>query len=168
MQNRTDELYMLSNQQKAIFDSATIGILLLENRIIKQVNNQACKMFGYTEEELIGGTTRAICESDAVYEKVRDYYEIIREGKIVSWEQNIIRKDGTFFIAKVSLKAKDYRNPLVGVVATIDDVTLEHKALADMQEAKKIAEESTKAKSQFLANMSHEIRTPMSAIIGMA
>jgi PAS domain S-box-containing protein len=168
VQNRTDELYTLSSQQKAIFDSATIGILLLENRIIKQVNNQACKMFGYTEEELIGGTTRAICESDAVYEKVRDYYEIIREGKIASWEQNIIRKDGTFFIAKVSLKAKDYKNPLVGVVATIDDVTLEHKALADMQEAKKIAEESTKAKSQFLANMSHEIRTPMSAIIGMA
>ncbi|MFA5427324.1 MAG: PAS domain S-box protein [Sulfurimonas sp.] len=168
VQNRTDELYTLSSQQKAIFDSATIGILLLENRIIKQVNNQACKMFGYTEEELIGGTTRAICESDAVYEKVRDYYEIIREGKIASWEQNIIRKDGTFFIAKVSLKAKDYKNPLVGVVATIDDITLEHKALADMQEAKKIAEESTKAKSQFLANMSHEIRTPMSAIIGMA
>ncbi|MDP2894301.1 MAG: PAS domain S-box protein, partial [Sulfurimonas sp.] len=168
VQNRTDELYTLSSQQKAIFDSATIGILLLENRIIKQVNNQACKMFGYTEDELIGGTTRAICESDAVYEKVRDYYEIVREGKIASWEQNIIRKDGTFFIAKVSLKAKDNRNPLLGVVATIDDITLEHKALADMQEARKIAEESTKAKSQFLANMSHEIRTPMSAIIGMA
>lgn len=168
VQNRTDELYTLSSQQKAIFDSATIGILLLENRIIKQVNNQACKMFGYTEDELIGGTTRAICGNDAVYEKVRDYYEIVKEGKIASWEQNIIRKDGTIFIAKVSLKAKDDRNPLLGVVATIDDITLEHKALADMQEARKIAEESTKAKSQFLANMSHEIRTPMSAIIGMA
>ncbi|MBF0382204.1 MAG: response regulator [Magnetococcales bacterium] len=33
--------------------------------------------------------------------------------------------------------------------------------------AKKVAEESTKAKSLFLANMSHEIRTPMNAIVGL-
>lgn len=38
----------------------------------------------------------------------------------------------------------------------------------ELEKAKKIAEEATKAKSIFLANMSHEIRTPMNAIIGMS
>src|SRR5262249_29449733 len=37
----------------------------------------------------------------------------------------------------------------------------------DLEIAKRVAEEATRAKSEFLANMSHEIRTPMNAIIGM-
>lgn len=36
----------------------------------------------------------------------------------------------------------------------------------ELRQAKKRAEEATRAKSEFLANMSHELRTPMTAILG--
>ncbi|MCL2873767.1 MAG: ATP-binding protein [Defluviitaleaceae bacterium] len=41
------------------------------------------------------------------------------------------------------------------------------KALADLTEAKNVANDAAKAKGVFLSNMSHEIRTPLNAIIGM-
>jgi len=44
---------------------------------------------------------------------------------------------------------------------------LRHYA-AELEKARKRAEDAANAKSEFLANISHEIRTPMNAIIGMS
>lgn len=41
------------------------------------------------------------------------------------------------------------------------------EAIQNAEEAKQLAEEANRSKSNFLANMSHEIRTPMNAIYGM-
>jgi len=51
-------------------------------------------------------------------------------------------------------------NEFTGVLVIMNDIT-------EMANAKEIAENASRAKSDFLSNMSHEIRTPMNAIIGM-
>ena len=48
-----------------------------------------------------------------------------------------------------------------GFVVVASDIT-------DHLEARRLAEEASRAKSEFLANMSHEIRTPLNAVLGMA
>ncbi|MBB6478738.1 two-component regulator propeller domain-containing protein [Spirochaeta isovalerica] len=42
------------------------------------------------------------------------------------------------------------------------------KRTAQIEEARRIAEDATKAKSLFLANMSHELRTPLNAVVGFS
>lgn len=55
-----------------------------------------------------------------------------------------------------------------GIVIRVDDITERQQMIADLDKARRQAEQSDKLKSAFLANMSHEIRTPLNAIVGFS
>lgn len=47
------------------------------------------------------------------------------------------------------------------------DITEHRELVQQLQEAKTLADDASRAKTSFLATMSHEIRTPMNAVIGI-
>ena len=56
---------------------------------------------------------------------------------------------------------------VAALVLLFDIYSIMQKREKQMEVDKKVAEESSRAKTSFLSNMSHEIRTPMNAIIGL-
>ena len=97
----------------------------------------------------------AVCEGrEPIYDATYPYRRPI-DGRVV-------------WIHALGQVVKDATGKPTDMYGVSQDVT-ESKLAADaIREAKEIAEEATRAKSDFLANMSHEIRTPMNAIIGMS
>lgn len=62
---------------------------------------------------------------------------------------------------------RNEQDELVSITGINRDITEQLRLEQQLREAKDIADQSNRAKSQFLANMSHEIRTPLNAVMGL-
>ena len=132
------------------------------------VNRAFEKLFGYTRDALIGQSIRMIA-TPASLPVWKDRIRRVLIGERVArlWETEAQHKSGRLmFIECRTNFIYDSVGRAIGFEGTCRDITarkLEERAL---REAKEVAEQANRAKSQFLANMSHELRTPLNAIIG--
>ena len=153
---------------QALFDSASVGIVLMNNRTIVHCNHRMDEMGGYAIGEQIGKPTRIWYPDDESWAAAgRDGEPVVWRGDTCVRTYPFVRKGGSRYWVRVSARAVDFTDRSEGVVAVIEDVTAERKTMDELRAAKTVAEDATRAKSEFLANMSHEIRTPMNAILGM-
>ena len=169
LEEQTAALGEVYGEQRAIFDSATTGIVLIKDRIINRCNRKLEEIFGYAPGELDGKSTRCWYKDEADFESMgREVIEDLSLRGAHKKEIPLWRKDGTSFWARMAAQSLSSSDPTKGLVGIIEDITAEREAAEDLREAKEAAESAARAKSDFLANMSHEIRTPLNAVIGMA
>ena len=164
-----DAVRLANEEQQAIFDTATSGMALIKDRVLIRCNRRLHEIFGWSPGSMVGQTTAIWYRDEAANAAGgNEVYEHIWRGESHRREQELMRKDGSLFWARLTGNAVDVDDRAKGTVWMIDDITGERAAIEEMRKARALAEEAVRMKSDFLANMSHEIRTPMNAIIGMS
>lgn len=166
---KTQNLQEITDEQQAIFDAATMGIVMLRNRIIVRCNRKLEELFGYDHGEMIGMETRAWypCEQDYL-DVGRDVAEMVSTTGSFRIECILTRKDGSRFWARMSGQSFATTHDSSALVDIIEDISYERLSADSLEKAREAAEAANRAKTAFLANMSHEIRTPLNAILGIA
>ncbi|WP_051321399.1 PAS domain-containing protein [Chrysiogenes arsenatis] len=168
VQKRTAELEMANEEQVAIFNSVSVGIIIAKNNMIRRCNLRVEELLGYTLTELCRQSLRTFFENEQAFLEIDNSFSRMGFGETIRVSTLLRRRSGELVWVRLSgthLKS-DLGQPELLLV--IEDISDEQKSAALLQKAKESAENASRAKSAFLANMSHEIRTPMNAIIGMS
>ncbi|WP_017719239.1 ATP-binding protein [Kamptonema formosum] len=128
------------------------------------VNDQACLSLGYSREELLSMTLQDI-NPDFPAEVWPDYWDEIKQFGSFTIESRHQTKEGSIFPVEITVNYLEFNGKEYNCIFA-RDITERVRAVAELYQAKAVAEAANRAKSSFLANMSHELRTPLNAIIG--
>ncbi len=160
---------------QGLTDTMGEGVYALDNNgICLFVNPETVRLTGWEEKALLGINIHnkihfQTLDGTNVPAHECPTFKAISQGKIYqSDDEYFTHKDGGLFPVSITSTPLYKNKEIVGSVAIFHDISQRKKNEAELQNAKNIAEQASKEKSDFLANMSHEIRTPMNAIIGMS
>lgn len=119
----------------SIFRAAPIGIGMVVNRVIQEVNEALCRITGYSAAELIGQSARLLYDTDEDYEYVGrvKYAEVAKYGT-GTVDTHWRRKDGRRIDVLLSSTPLDEADLLKGVTFTALDITDRLQALAALRQ----------------------------------
>ena len=163
------ELREVLRMRHVLLDSAPLSIMATDKQgRIRTANPAACRLFGYSEDELTGMPMAALHDKRELAHEARELTEKLkqpvelpadalfvkaREGLTEEREWSCVRMDGSRFPALVAVTAlNDAAGGLTGFLSVAQDVT-ERK-------------EVDRLKNEFVSTVSHELRTPLTSIRG--
>lgn len=153
----------LLEQYKSSVDRSFIVSKTDKHGIITYVNDEFCKISGYSRDELLGKSHNIIRHPDVDAGVFKEMWHTIKDKK-EPWFGKIQNraKDKTVYWTKAIINPiLDSNQNIIEYIGIRTDVT-------ELENAMIAALSAEKAKSLFLATMSHELRTPLNAVIGFS
>ena len=129
-------LYESEERMKSIFRAAPIGIGVVTNRVLMDVNSRICEMTGYSREELVGSSARVLYPTQDDFDYVgTEKYRRIAEKGTGSVETRWMRKDGTILDVLLSSTPINPSDLSHGVTFTALDITERKRSENDLKES---------------------------------
>jgi len=112
------------NLVKSIINAAPIGIGLVRDRILMDVNERVCEMIGYPRDEIIGKNCRLLYQTDEEFQFVgTEKYRQIQELGVGSVETKWVTKNGNLLHILLSSAPLEMNDPDKGFTFTALDIT---------------------------------------------
>ncbi len=136
-QETLDALRASEQRYRSLTEQASDGICVIGlDGLFVEVSDEACRLFGRTRAELLGGLPYAALVAPHALDETPLLFEEIRPGEIRRFVREYLRRDGSAFLAEVSMS-------LVGktlVHTVIRDVTAQKQALRELRRFRRAVE----------------------------
>ncbi|MEW6990538.1 ATP-binding protein [Colwelliaceae bacterium 6441] len=157
-------------QKGTILNSINDAVVISDEKgKISLFNSAAERMFGYTQDQVIGHTVAKLMTKSVadLHDGYMEKYSKNIQKQLSGNNRELIaqRKDKKTFPVEITITPM-FIDDTRQIVALIRDITQRKGDESALKQAKIASEKANEAKSSFLANMSHEIRTPMNGIYG--
>lgn len=109
---------------RGLFSAVPVGLVILQGRVLRSVNDRICEITGYPRTALEGDSSRLVYETDEEFLRVGHVlYDRLWETGFSYAETRFRRADGTLLDASLHAAPLQPGDPSAGVAVAIQDIT---------------------------------------------